>query len=143
GADDFLHKPFAMDELDARIELAIRRRWAEPVDDHTAPGTVRLGKLSVDTRRCEAVIDGQALALTPTEFRLLRLLVRGAPDVVSRRDLADAVWDAVDDSVVRSLDVHVRRLRAKLRAASGDIRLAVRRGFGYQLVDASAASAAA
>jgi DNA-binding response OmpR family regulator len=143
GADDFLHKPFAMEELDARIELAVRRHGALPGAAHVASTSLRLGKLNVDAGRCEAAIDGQALALTPTEFRLLRMLADRAPDVVSRQDLADAIWRAVDDGVLRSLDVHVRRLRAKLRAARADIKLGVRRGFGYQLLDASAASAAA
>lgn len=138
GADDFLRKPFSLDELQARVDLALRRPSSANL---VAPGaTVALqhevGSLTIDEARCIATTDGDSLQLTPTEFRLLALLAARAPQVVSRQELADHVWGAVDEGVIHSLDVHMRRLRTKLVAAAPRVRLTTRRGFGYQLCDA-------
>jgi DNA-binding response OmpR family regulator len=136
GADDFLRKPFALDELQARVDLALRRAAAPA---HAGPldkgSSQELGALTIDTRRCVATNDGRPLPLTPTEFRLLRAVANRAPDVVARGELAESVWGAVDDGIINSLDVHMRRLRTKLRTAAVRMRLVTRRGFGYQLVD--------
>lgn len=137
GADDFLRKPFSVDELQARIELTLRRGPAvgreQPREDNQVE---KVGALTIDKTRCVASVGGETLHLTPTEFRLLSTLASRASEVVSRQELAERVWDCVDDGVLRSLDVHMRRLRAKLVAAtrSGPY-LVTRRGFGCQLVD--------
>jgi DNA-binding response OmpR family regulator len=80
-------------------------------------------------------LGGELLHLTPTEYRLLRTLAAHLDVVVSGQDLAEHVWGYSDEGVIRSLDVHVRRLGAKLRAGAGPgPQLAKVRGFGYQLV---------
>jgi two-component system response regulator MtrA len=137
GADDFLRKPFSVDELQARIELTLRR-GPTPGRDQGRPGDQfeQVGDLSIDNTRCVATVGNETLQLTPTEFRLLRALASRAGEVLPRHELADSVWGCIDDGVLRSLDVHMRRLRAKL-AAAGEVGpcLVTRRGFGYQLVD--------
>jgi len=136
GADDFLRKPFALDELQARVNVALRRA---AVPGQATPAAIRsiyeFGMLTIDMSRCVATSDGQPLPLTPTEFRLLCAVARRAPGVVARHELAETIWGAVDNGVINSLDVHMRRLRSKLVAAKSRLRLATRRGFGYQLVD--------
>jgi DNA-binding response OmpR family regulator len=139
GADDFIAHPFTVDDLQARIELALQRTAARPASAPTVPDpdTIqRIGDLAIDQARCNVRLGGRELPLTPTEFRLLCAVARRPMEVVSRRDLADSVWGCHDNGVIRSLDVHMRRLRTKLDA-SGAVRsrLVIRRGFGYQLVD--------
>jgi two-component system, OmpR family, response regulator VicR len=138
GADDFVRKPFSIDELQARIDLALHRR-SDPDSPGDDAGAVRqVGSLRVDNRRCEATSNGQTLKLTPTEFRLLSALAHRSPAVVSRHDMAESVWTSVDDAVFSTLDVHVRRLRAKLTPHTTGVRLVARRGFGYQLLGETA-----
>jgi two-component system response regulator VicR len=137
GADDFIRKPFSVDELQARIELTLRRG---PVAGGERPRTggqiEELGALTMDKTRCMVTVGGETMYLTPTEFRLLTALVGRAGEVVSRQELAQLIWGCVDEGVLRSLDVHTRRLRAKLAAvAEAGPYLVTRRGFGYQLVD--------
>jgi DNA-binding response OmpR family regulator len=136
GADDFLRKPFSLDELQERIDLALRRGRASAARlPRPSKQVERLGALTVDRAACLATVGDTALHLTPTEFRLLSALVSRAGEVLSRHKLAECIWDSVDDGVLRSLDVHMRRLRAKVAAAAGSgPYLVTRRGFGYQLV---------
>jgi two-component system, OmpR family, response regulator RegX3 len=135
GADDFLRKPFALDELQIRIDLALRRRSGPDSGAEDSNGAVhQVGSLRVDDRQCEASSRGQKLKLTPTEFRLLSALASRTPNVVSRHVLAESVWGSVDTAVMCTLDVHIRRLRAKLTPHGIGARLLARRGFGYQLV---------
>jgi DNA-binding response OmpR family regulator len=142
GADDFLKKPFSLDELQARIELALRRGCGPARREASrGDGVRRVGSLTIDEARCCATVHGRVLPLTPTEHRLLSALASRTPAVVARQELAERVWGCVDDGVIRSLDVHMRRLRAKLTAAAGP-RLVTRRGFGYQLPDETGAPAA-
>ena len=136
GADDFLRKPFSVDELLARVALALRN--GSPVDSNLSKHAATAhggGSISIDAARCEATADGHSLNLTPTEFRLLSSVASRAPGVVSRQELAEPIWGCVDPGFIRSLDVHMRRLRAKLVAAAPRARLVTRRGFGYQLLD--------
>jgi DNA-binding response OmpR family regulator len=135
GADDFVPKPFRPAELQARIEAALRRESQDqPGKARGGEGTRRLGDLVIDESRCEALMDERPVALTPTEFRLLCKLADRPGEVVSREELAEAVWGYNDYSVGRSLDVHMRRLRGKLRAASkGTPTIVTARGFGYRI----------
>jgi DNA-binding response OmpR family regulator len=138
GADDFLRKPFSLDELQTRIQLALRRGSTPPPrkPDSSAGMQGLGGALNIDSSECKVTLAGEVLRLTPTEYRLLVALVHRAPEVLSRNELAEGVWDCVDDGVLRSLDVHMRRLRLKLRGAGANSpQLLTRRGFGYQLID--------
>ena len=137
GADDFLRKPFSVDELQERIELTLRRGPVPGSNQRRESDEVeRVGALSIDKIRCVAAVGNETLHLTPTEFRLLSALAGRDGEVLPRVELAEHCWDSVDDGVLRSLDVHMRRLRAKLAtAAESGPQLVTRRGFGYQLVD--------
>jgi DNA-binding response OmpR family regulator len=139
GADDFVRKPFTIDELQARIDLALRRgATPSPVRNEVGKSVQRVGTLTIDLRGYEATVEDRPLPLTPTEFRILATLATRSPDVVSRHELAEPIWQTVDDAVIRTLDVHVRRLRAKLHSAALYApRIVARRGFGYQLTPAA------
>ncbi len=111
GADDYVVKPFSPRELLARVRAVLRR-------SRPAPGAapLRLGALVVDVGTRTASVGGEALALTPKEFDLLRALVEARGRVLSREFLLDRVWGYSRASEIesRTVDVHVRRLRVKL-----------------------------
>jgi DNA-binding response OmpR family regulator len=109
GADDYLVKPFAVDQLDARIRAVLRR--AEP---ERAPATVTVGGLVIDARARTAVLDGASLELSPKEFELLAYLAEHAGEVVSKRELLAQVWNQPYGGGDRTVDVHVHWLRKKL-----------------------------
>jgi len=111
GADDYVVKPFSPKELLARVRAVLRRSRAAP---GAAP--LSLGALVVDLGTHTASVGGEALALTPKEFDLLRALVEARGRVLSREFLLDRVWGYARASEIesRTVDVHVRRLRVKL-----------------------------
>jgi DNA-binding response OmpR family regulator len=138
GADDFVAKPFNPAELLARIETALRRAAPTPRTEPAGPtARQQLDGLVIDHERCRATVDGAPLALTPTEYRLLRALASRPGTVIPREELAESVWGYHDYGVGRSLDVHMRRLRGKLNAGGATApSLLTARGFGYRLVGA-------
>jgi DNA-binding response OmpR family regulator len=125
GADDYLVKPFALEELLARVRVVLRRAGR-----HTAP--LEAGDVLVDEQAGLAFRSGQPLALTPTELRLLAFLVRHRGLVLSKPQLLSQVWgyDAYDPNVV---EVHISALRRKLEE-HGPRLLETVRGLGYRLV---------
>jgi DNA-binding response OmpR family regulator len=128
GADDFVAKPFSVAELQARVERALRRTGS------ASSRTTAIGNLVVDEARCRAMLRDQLLPLTRTEYRLLAELVSRPGQVLSHKELTESVWGYHDRAVTRSLEVHMRRLRAKLNAAGGPPpRLISQRGFGYAI----------
>ncbi|MFN2582021.1 MAG: response regulator transcription factor [Candidatus Dormibacteria bacterium] len=127
GGDDYLVKPFNFEELLARIRALLRR----PV---TASESLHFGRLIIDPARREARVDTSSLALTPTEYVLLDLLVRRAPLFVSRRDLMSHAWPRTDEPIsANAIEVHMARLRAKL-APHGCAVEGMRRS-GYRLTE--------
>jgi DNA-binding response OmpR family regulator len=143
GADDFVTKPFDPAVLQARVGAVLRRRAggrrpAPAAED----GDRRGGGLVLDRSRCRALLGGQPLSLTPSEYRLLAALADRPDAVVSREELAQTVWGQYDLSLGRSLDVHVGRLRAKLADADRSApTIVTARGFGYRLVLGEAGTA--
>ena len=128
GADDSLPKPFAFDELLARLR-ALTRRGRTP---HLS-AVLRHGPLAVDTIAHAATVDGRSVALTATEYRLLEFLVRRAGTIVSREQLGEHVWGGDADPFSNVSDVYVGYLRRKLAAAGAPPLIRTVRGLGYML----------
>jgi two-component system copper resistance phosphate regulon response regulator CusR len=129
GADDYLVKPFEFSELLARIRALQRRpRSVE------AP-ILRQGQLTLDPARRRVAVAGREVALTPTEYLVLEVLMRRAPAVVDRKAIAEHAWaDETTPIGTNAIDVQMSRLRAKL--VGGDVRIVAVRGSGYRLTRA-------
>lgn len=127
GADDYLVKPFAFSELVARIHTIVRRGPVKP------SLVVTVGDLEIDFARYRVSRAGQRVDLTPKEFLLLSLLARRSGVVLSRTLIAEQVWDMNFDSETNVVDVHVRRLRAKLDDPFERKLIHTIRGVGYVL----------
>ena len=129
GADDYVAKPVKSKELAARIRALLRRARA-PVDEEI----VRVGDLEVHMGACSVRIGDTDLVLTRSEFRLLCALAQRPGWVLSRTQLLEQVWDDDFFGDIRLVDVHVRRLRAKIEDdPSAPRRLLTVRGMGYKL----------
>ena len=128
GADDYLEKPFSGRELRSRVRALLRR--ATPAASKQAAASV--GRLRVDPKTHVASVEGHALDLTPTEFRLLTALIARPGEVLERRALLRAGWPEERDPDPEWLKAHLARLRSKLDAA-GAPTLANVRGVGYRL----------
>jgi two-component system, OmpR family, response regulator RegX3 len=130
GADDYVTKPYSARELVARIRAVLRRRLeGEPV----AESTLAAGPVRLDIDRHVVAVDGRPVALPLKEFDLLELLLRNAGRVLTRAQLIDRVWGADYVGDTKTLDVHVKRLRAKLEPDPTNPRhLLTVRGLGYK-----------
>jgi two-component system, OmpR family, response regulator VicR len=129
GADDYLPKPFHMRELILRIGAILRRAQATYASQKAA---LDGGRIEIDYGRREVLVDGQGVALTPTEFALFAYLVRHARQVLTRDRLLQEVWGYDVPGDLRTVDVHVRRLRRKIERNPSDPRLILTRfGLGY------------
>ena len=131
GADDYITKPFAGEELLARVEAALRRAAIQP--EESAVNDYRDAELTIDFLRHEVLVRGEAVNLSPTEFRLLGALTRSAGQVLSQDQLLDHVWG---EEYAESLDVvrlYIGYLRRKIELDSRNPRLIETvRGFGYR-----------
>ncbi|MGY1749113.1 winged helix-turn-helix domain-containing protein [Modestobacter sp. SYSU DS0511] len=130
GADDYVTKPYSARELVARIRAVLRRGTdAEPVVD----STLEAGPVRLDVERHVVAVDGQPVALPLKEFDLLEMLLRNAGRVLTRGQLIDRVWGADYVGDTKTLDVHVKRLRAKLEPDPANPKYLVTvRGLGYK-----------
>ncbi len=125
GADDYISKPFGIMEMMARVRAVLRRsERSEPESEY------KIGKLYLNPERHRVCVDGQDIQLTYKEFRLLCLLVENEGRVLTREVLLDRVWGLGAERENRTLDVHIRTLRAKLGSAGNYIRTI--RGVGYR-----------
>ena len=129
GADDYLVKPFAADQLDARIRAVLRR-----VEPAQPAGPLTVGGLTVDVRARTAVLDQATLELSPKEFDLLAYLVAHAGEVVSKRELLAEVWNQPYGGADKTVDVHLHWLRRKLGESADEPRYVHRvRGVGVKI----------
>jgi two-component system response regulator RegX3 len=132
GADDYVTKPFSSRELVARVRAVLRRR-SEPAADPSG-AALEAGPVRMDVERHVVSVDGEPISLPLKEFELLELLLRNAGRVLTRGQLIDRVWGADYVGDTKTLDVHVKRLRAKLEPDPGNPRfLLTVRGLGYKL----------
>ena len=157
GADDYVTKPFSPREVTARVKAILRRTASAPTEDLTAPtrgfasgpaGDSRsvtchpiddkragaAGDLRVDEEGCSIVCRGRTLALTRYEYRLLVALLARPGRVFSRDELMNAAWEDPGASLDRTVDAHIKTLRAKLREAAPEADVIVtHRGMGYSV----------
>ena len=141
GADDFVAKPFDLDELEARIE-AVLRRASRGQETPTIPSDqIRIGEMIIAQARGTVTLGGQPVHLTPTEYRLLVALGTHLDEVLSRETLGQMVWGYQDLGTGHLIDVHIGRLRLKLRRASKTAPVIITvRGRGYTISADSADS---
>ena len=131
GADDYVTKPFSPRELVARIRAVLRRRAATV--EELAPPALAAGPVRMDVDRHVVTVRGDAVQLPLKEFELLELLLRNAGRVLTRGQLIDRVWGADYVGDTKTLDVHVKRLRAKIEPDPSTPRYIVTvRGLGYK-----------
>ena len=128
GSDDYLVKPFAMTELQARLEALLRRG-----DIKLAETALRLGDLELDRMMHNARRGGRRIELQPREYQLLEYLMLHAGQVVTRTMLLEGVWNYHFDPQTNVIDVHVSRLRAKIDKGFDRPLLHTVRGAGYRL----------
>ncbi len=130
GADDYVTKPFSSRELVARIRAVLRRR-GEP--DELLPTVIEAGPVRIDVDRHVVSVRGEVVSMPLKEFDLLELLMRNAGRVLTRGQIIDRVWgsDYVGDT--KTLDVHIKRLRAKIEDDPGNpVHILTVRGLGYK-----------
>lgn len=132
GADDYVSKPFSPRELTARIRAVLRRIQTHPVP--TELPNDNGSAFQIDQSRKLILYHGQPLDLSRYEFRMLELMVHSPGQVFSRAQLMDAAWEEPDASYERTVDTHIKTLRAKLRRIQPNSNcLQTRRGWGYCL----------
>jgi two-component system, OmpR family, response regulator RegX3 len=133
GADDYVTKPYSYRELVARVH-AVLRRGAGP-DDLGEPSVLSAGRVRMDVDRHELTVDDEPVAMPLREFELLELFLRNPDRVLTRGQLIDRIWGANYVGDTKTLDVHVKRVRAKIEVdPARPTMLQTVRGLGYKLV---------
>ena len=135
GADDYIAKPFSPRELVARVRTILRRSARPPASAAvTAPAPPTPQPFALDEERHQIRYYGRLLELSRYEYGILRLLVQKPGRVFTRDELLDKVWDGGSDSFDRTVDAHIKTLRAKLKAIAPDVEpIRTLRGAGYAL----------
>jgi two-component system phosphate regulon response regulator PhoB len=129
GADDYVAKPFSPQEVVLRVGAVLRRVRQDP-PSRSGGKVLRIGPFFLDVEGKRADVGGKELDLTPTEFRLLQVLMERRGRVQTRRQLLEAVWEVTAKIATRTVDMHVQRLRTKSGKEADWIETV--RGFGYR-----------
>lgn len=133
GADDYVAKPYRVRELVARMRTVLRRAEARPGVGGGQPGAMSVGGVTLDPSRHEVTVDGRKVNLPLKEFEVLALLMRNAGRVVTRGALIDGVWGLDYVGSTKTLDVHINRLRSRIRPdMSKPEPIITIRGLGYK-----------
>jgi two-component system, OmpR family, response regulator RegX3 len=133
GADDYVTKPFSSRELVARLRAVLRRR-SVAADEPDPSGVLEAGPVRMDVDRHLVVVNGAEVKLPLKEFELLELLLRNSGRVLTRSQLIDRIWGSNYVGDTKTLDVHVKRIRAKIEPDPTNPRyLVTLRGLGYKL----------
>jgi len=134
GADDYLTKPFSIAELVSRVRALLRRL---DLDRNGLEGVIHVGGVRIDVRRHEAVVDGRAVYLTPSQFKVLLLLAQEPGRVVTRREIMERLWSSTHVGDEHACEVHISNLRYKIeRDPTQPARILTVRGAGYRLAEA-------
>ena len=127
GADDYLIKPFGLNELFARIRAVLRRRKT------TAPGITKIADLEMDKKKHEVTRAGKVILLTPKEYKLLDILLSNHGEAINRRKLIDNAWGPEFEETNNELNVHIRYLRRKIDGNRKKPLIHTIRGIGFVL----------
>lgn len=134
GADDYIIKPFSIRELTARVKAVLRRGETKPNSESTPKAPV--GPFAVDEKKCRVFYHDTPLELSRYEYRLLKALIERPGRVLSRDQLMDLAWDAPESSLDRTVDAHIKSLRAKMKKINPQEEpIQTHRGMGYSLKD--------
>lgn len=130
GADDYITKPFEIEELLARIRVILRHNPHE-----LEQKTYQIGKMTLNSKTKQVRYDDQTVQLTQREYKLFLALIQHRDEVLTRDDLLDIVWGVDFDGQINVVDVYIRYLRNKLKDFTDSIAIETVRGIGYKLVE--------
>jgi DNA-binding response OmpR family regulator len=132
GGDDYIHKPFSIKEVIARVKAIIKRSKPSEKEEENNDSNNKLvfKNIIIDLKSKELLINNQRIVLTKTEFELLTLLAKNADKILSREDIIDVVWHQTPFITERTVDVHITRLRKKMGEYASV--LVNRSGYGYK-----------
>ena len=129
GADDYIPKPFSIQEVIARVTAVLRRTAAKAGAQPVQQNVLKVGRVEIDQQRKSVAVDGQSVQFSKKEFEILNLLATNQGSIFSREDLINELWKDAPYVLDRTVDVHIARIRSKLGSCKGY--LTNRSGYGY------------